>query len=216
MELKNIMKDAIRQLIENNQQWAKQFALDHPGIFDRLSEQQSPDYLWIGCSDSRVPANTVIGLQPGEVFVHRNVANLVNQSDLNLLSVLQYAVQVLGVKHIILCGHYGCGGVHASVDNQNHGIVDNWLHPIKEVYQANSEELKNLDHEQAMDRLCELNVISQVNNLSHTSIVQDAWQSGKDLAIHGFIYGIHDGLIKDLDCTINSTTQVEELFRINS
>jgi carbonic anhydrase len=209
------MSDRINQLIDNNRGWAKQFEEKNPGIFAKLGAQQEPEYLWIGCSDSRVPANTIIGLQPGEVFVHRNIANLVHHSDLNVLSVLEYAVNVLQVKDIILCGHYGCGGVKASLENSEHGIVDNWLRNIKDTYRAHQDKFKNItDEKQKLDLLCELNVVEQVKNICHTNIVQNAWRRGQKLSVHGVIYGIGDGLLKDLNVTTNSMQQLEDIYQL--
>jgi len=209
------MNKKIKQLIKSNQQWAVQFEADNPGIFDKLAKQQTPEFLWIGCSDSRVPANTIVGLQPGEVFVHRNVANLVNHSDLNVLSVLEYAVGVLKVKDIILCGHYGCGGVQAALDRCEHGIVDNWLRVIKDTYRANEQKFDGVESEQdKVNLLCELNVVEQVRNVCHTSIVQNAWLSGEKLSVHGVIYGVEDGLLKDLDVTTGSVEEIETIYQL--
>lgn len=211
------MSERINQLIENNRDWAKRFEENNPGIFEKLAMQQKPEYLWIGCSDSRVPANTIIGLQPGEVFVHRNIANLVHHSDLNILSVIEYAVNVLQVKDIILCGHYGCGGVKASLENCEHGIVDNWIRVIKDTYRTYRKKFSNItDETEELDLLCELNVIEQVRNICHTSIVQSAWRRGQKLSVHGVIYGIEDGLLKDLNVTTNSLEQVEEIYQMKS
>jgi carbonic anhydrase len=211
------MNNRIKQLIVNNQEWANRYAEEHPGIFEKLAKQQKPEYLWIGCSDSRVPANTIIGLQPGEVFVHRNIANIVNHSDLNVLSVLEYAVKVLKVKDIILCGHYGCGGVKAALERKEHGLVDNWLRVIKDNYRANRKQFDGVDNEQEeLDLLCELNVVEQVKNICHSTIVQSAWLSGQQLSVHGVIYGIEDGILKDLDVTISSIDQVEAIYQLES
>jgi len=210
------MSERINQLIKKNREWAVQFEQDNPGIFAKLAQQQTPDYLWIGCSDSRVPANTIIGLQPGEVFVHRNVANLVNHSDLNVLSVLEYAVNVLKVKDIILCGHYGCGGVQASLENCEHGMVDNWLRVIKDSYRTYQQELDAItDPQEKVNRLCELNVVEQVRNICHTPIVQNAWAAGRKLSVHGVIYGVEDGLLKDLGVTTNSINQLEAIYQLH-
>jgi len=203
-------------LIENNRIWAEKFEKANPGIFKKLAKQQKPDYLWIGCSDSRVPANTIVGLQPGEVFVHRNVGNLVYHSDLNILTVLEYAVKILGVKNIILCGHYGCGGVKAAMEQQEHGIVDNWIKSIKDIYRANLSSFDGISEEkQKLDHLCELNVVKQVQNICHTSIVQNAWATGQELAVHGFIYGIENGLIKDLEVSTRSIDELDPFYQLN-
>lgn len=210
------MSERIRQLIENNYLWAKQYEESNPGIFDKLSHQQNPDYLWIGCSDSRVPANTIVGLQPGEVFVHRNVANLVNHSDLNVLSVIEYAVKVLQVEDIILCGHYGCGGVKAALENKEHGIVDNWLRAIKDIYRTHRPHFHAVESEsEEVNLLCELNVVEQVRNICHTSIVQNAWLRGQKLAVHGVIYSIEDGILKDLEVTTSSMDEIESIYQLS-
>jgi len=201
------------KLFENNRKWASVIKQADPDFFSKLSKQQHPEYLWIGCSDSRVPANQIVNLMPGEIFVHRNIANLVIHTDLNCLSVIQYAVDVLRVKHIIVCGHYGCGGVKAAVDNREHGLIDNWLRHIKDVYRYYQEEIDVLGNDEAkMRRLCELNVIEQVANICHTSIVQSAWRAGQELAVHGWVYGIEDGILKDLNVC---TTNPDEISRIH-
>ncbi len=191
------MKD-LKELFANNSAWASAMKERDPEFFSRLSKQQKPKYLWIGCSDSRVPANQIIDLEPGEVFVHRNIANVVVHTDLNCLSVLQYAVDALGIDHIIVCGHYGCGGIKAALENHELGLIDNWLRHIKDVIRFNSNELSGLDHEARFDRLCELNVREQVKNICSTTIVQNAWKQGRNLKVHGWIYSIHDGIIKEL------------------
>ena len=191
----------LNDLFTNNREWAERIKAEDPNFFATLSAQQAPEYLWIGCSDSRVPANVITGLQPGEVFVHRNVANLVHRADLNLLSVLEFAVETLEVKHIIVCGHYGCGGVRAAMDGHRHGIIDHWLQPIRDVAEANLSELQAIaDGEGRLNRLCELTVAAQVESLSHTPIRQSAWKRGRDLSIHGWSYGLRDGLLRDLGC----------------
>jgi carbonic anhydrase len=205
----------LNHLFANNRDWADRMVEQDPEFFQRLSRQQAPEYLWIGCSDSRVPANQIIGLLPGEVFVHRNVANLVIHTDLNCLSVLQYAVEVLQVKHIIVCGHYGCGGVRAAMQNQELGLIDNWLRNIKDIYSKHQEELEALDENRRVDRLCELNVIEQVHNVAHTTIVQKAWKRGQHLAVHGWVYGLTDGLIKDLNVEVASVNETSEVYRTN-
>ena len=186
-------------LFENNRQWAESIKKIHPDFFRELSEQQSPEYLWIGCSDSRVPANEIVGLMPGEVFVHRNVANVVVHTDLNCLSVLQYAVEVLKVKHVMVVGHYGCGGVRAAMSNQKYGLIDNWLRNIKDIYRQHHEKLEAIaDEEQRVNLLCELNVVEQVTHLAQTSIIQRSWQNNKGPHLHGWVYGLKDGLISSV------------------
>ena len=189
----------LSQIFENNKKWAQSVRDEDPDFFQRLSTQQSPQYLWIGCADSRVPANQIMSLPPGDVFVHRNIANVVVHTDLNVLSVIQYAVEVLKVKHIILCGHYGCGGIKAAMNNTQHGLIDNWLRHIKDVERFHESELALIKAKQVKyDRLCELNVIEQTNNIINTSIVQDAFKKNQDLKIHGLIYNINDGLLNEL------------------
>lgn len=201
------------RLLASNKEWADKINEDNPDFFANLSKQQNPEYLWIGCSDSRVPANQIVGLMPGEVFVHRNVANQVIHSDLNCLSAVQFAVEVLSVKHIIVTGHYGCGGVHAAYDNSRYGLVDNWLSHVKDVHYKHMEELSKLDDVAARNRLCELNVMEQVRNLARTTVVRDAWQKGQELVLHGFVYGLHNGLINDLGIDIGSTDDLKAQFK---
>lgn len=190
-------------LFESNKNWADKISKADPGFFSKLSRQQSPEYLWIGCSDSRVPANEIVGLMPGELFVHRNVSNLVIHTDMNCLSVLQFAVDYLKVKHVIVCGHYGCGGVRAAIEDESHGLIDNWLRNIKNIYMRNKSTLDSIgDIAKRVDKLCELNVVEQVKNVSSTTIVQEAWKRGQELTVHGWIYGINNGLLKDLDVCI--------------
>ncbi len=208
------MNKEIDELLENNRAWAAKVCREDPEFFASLSRQQNPDYLWIGCSDSRVPANQIISLPPGEVFVHRNVANLVHHNDLNALSVLQYAVEVLGVRHIMVVGHYGCGGVRAAVAGGDNGMVDIWLHSVRELYSRHRESLASLSLDEQVDRMCELNVGAQVKNLSRTKIVQHAWQRGQEVSVHGWVYGLADGRVKDLGCTIAGLDQAEALYRI--
>jgi carbonic anhydrase len=186
------------ELFARNRAWAAEMVAGDPNFFAGLAEKQSPEFLWIGCSDSRVPANQVVGLVPGEVFVHRNVANVVVHTDLNCLSVLQYAVDVLAVKHVIVCGHYGCGGVKASLEGSRHGLIDNWLRHVMDVSEKHAEELEALPEEARLDRLCELNVIEQAMNVCQTTIVEDVWARGQELTVHGVIYGLEDGLLRDL------------------
>jgi carbonic anhydrase len=194
-----VCNSTLEHLIENNRQWAGKITANDPSFFEKLSHQQKPDYLWIGCSDSRVPANELLGLLPGEVFVHRNVANLVVHTDLNCLSVLQFAIDLLNIKHIIICGHYGCGGVIAALDDKRHGLVDNWLRHIQDVARLHQPELDALSGEARYDRLCELNVLAQRANISETTLVQDAWARGQNLSIHGWIYSIKDGHLRVID-----------------
>jgi len=199
----------INDLLRHNAQWAERRVKKDPEYFNRLSTLQHPDYLWIGCSDSRVPANVITGLEPGEVFVHRNVANLVHRGDLNLLSVLEFAVEALEVKHIIVCGHYGCGGVHAAMEEHRHGIIDHWLQPIRDVADSAEDELSEIkDHDKRLERLCELNIKAQVESLSRTPIIQSAWKRGKNVCIHGWVYGLHDGLLRDLKCDTSPDTAI--------
>ncbi len=192
----------LQQLFNSNLAWATSIKKKDPDFFMRLSKQQEPDYLWIGCSDSRVPANQIIGLQPGEVFVHRNIANLVVHTDLNFLSVLQYAVELLKVKHIIICGHYGCGGVKAALENGEHGLIDNWLRHIRDVIRFNGEKFEGLAEKEKFDLLCELNVREQVLNVCNTTIVRNAWSQGKELNVHGWIYSIENGVLKTLGASV--------------
>ncbi|MFQ3226167.1 MAG: carbonic anhydrase [Lentimonas sp.] len=198
--------NSLPQLFENNRNWAKQINAEDPDFFSKLSKQQSPKYLWIGCADSRVPANQITGLMPGDIFVHRNIANLVVHTDLNLLSVLQYAVDALKIEHIIICGHYGCGGVRAALEDQPHGLVDNWLRNIEDVAEANLEILNPLEKDARVDRLCELNVLHQAKNLSRTTVLQEAWTRKQSVDIHSWIYSLEDGHIRTLAETINSYT----------
>ena len=192
----------LEHLKANNRAWAARMVSADAGFFRRLERQQAPEYLWIGCSDSRVPANEIVGLDPGELFVHRNVANLAPPQDANYLSVLQFAVEVLQVKHILVVGHYGCGGVSAAVDGKRRGLVDHWLHPIREVYQQHRTDLDAiLDPRQRLNRLCELNVIRQVTNVASDVFVQEAWARGQDLHVHGWVYSLANGLVTDLNIT---------------
>jgi carbonic anhydrase len=203
------------KLIENNRKWAVSVTERDPEFFAKLARQQNPDFLWIGCSDSRVPANQIIGVAPGEVFVHRNIANVVVHSDFNCLSVIEFAVSVLKVKHIIVCGHYGCGGVKAASENHHLGLIDNWLRHIRDVRQKHDIVLSALETDTLrLDRLCELNVVEQVHNVCHTSIVQEAWEKGQSLAVHGWIYRIQDGLIDDLDVTITGLDEIADAYRM--
>ncbi|KXJ45212.1 MAG: carbonate dehydratase [Cycloclasticus sp.] len=188
----------LEHLFSNNKAWADAIVKEDPNFFKNLSKLQAPEYLWIGCSDSRVPSNELINLAPGEVFVHRNIANMVIHSDLNCLSVMQFAIEVLKVKHVIVCGHYGCGGIKASLENHDHGLIDNWLGHIKDVSRLHEDELSALNDKDREHRLCELNVIEQVANVCDTTIVKNAWKSGAELSVHGWIYNIENGILKDI------------------
>ncbi len=188
----------LKKLLDANQDWAKNIVAGDPDFFHRLANQQTPEYLWIGCSDSRVPANQITGLAPGEIFVHRNVANIVQETDFNVLAVLQYAVDVLKVKHIIVCGHYGCGGVRAALENFRHGLIDNWLAGVRSLHRRHEAELSVLPVDEAVDRLCELNVISQALHVARTTIVEDAWERGQHIAVHSWIYRLDNGRIQPL------------------
>lgn len=205
----------LKHIFENNRAWAEKMQQQDPQFFQKLATQQSPEYLWIGCADSRVPANEIMGLMPGEVFVHRNVANVVVHSDLNCLSVIQYAVEVLKVKHIIVCGHYGCGGVAAAMQHKEFGLIDNWLRHLKDIYQRHEMHLDSIvDDKERLNHFCEVNVIEQVRNVCHTTIVQGAWRRGQQLAVHGWIYGLTNGLLHDLNVTVTSAAELDTLFRM--
>jgi carbonic anhydrase len=208
------MRD-LNHLIENNRVWAANMKAHDPEFFQKLSEQQAPDYLWIGCSDSRVPANEIISLLPGELFVHRNVANVVVHTDLNCLSVIQYAVEALKVRHIIVCGHYKCGGVRAALQNSKLGLIDNWLRHVQDVMQKHRALLAGInDESERVNRLCELNVIEQVVNVCQTTIVQNIWERGQELTVHGWIYGLHNGLLRDLDIGIGSQNDLTAIYPV--
>ncbi len=196
--------DDLAELFERNRAWAAAMVAADERFFSDLADRQTPEYLWIGCSDSRVPANQIVGLPPGDIFVHRNVANVVVHTDLNCLSVLQYAVDVLRVRHVIVCGHYGCGGVAAALHGSRHGLIDNWLRHVEDVWEKHAEELAALPEERRVDRLCELNVVEQVTNVSQTTIVEDAWARDQGLTVHGLVYGLEDGLLRDLDVSRSS------------
>jgi carbonic anhydrase len=204
---------ALRQLLDNNAAWATGAVVRDPEYFTRLQQQQAPEYLWIGCSDSRVPANEIVGLAPGELFVHRNVANVVVHTDLNCLSVLQYAVDVLGVKHVIVTGHYGCGGVRAAFDEARLGLIDNWLRHVEDVKRRHEAALAALPPDRALDRLCELNVIEQARHVCETTIVQEAWARGRALVVHGWIYGLHDGRLRELGFNVAQASAVDAAYR---
>lgn len=205
---------AIEQLIQNNVSWAKKKVAQDPDFFKKLSKQQQPEYLWIGCSDSRVPANEIVDLAPGELFVHRNIANVVVHTDFNCMSVVQFAVEVLKVKHIIVCGHYGCGGVRASLKEAEVGLVDSWLTNIRDIYFNNESKLVDLPEKEKVNRLCELNVVTQVFNVAKTKVAQHAWDRGQALSIHGWIYGIENGLLKDLNVTQSSRQNMHKIYHL--
>jgi carbonic anhydrase len=201
----------LEQLFQNNREWAAAIVAKNPDFFKKLANQQAPEYLWIGCSDSRVPANELLGLLPGDVFVHRNIANVIVHTDLNALSVLQFAIDVLGVKHIIVCGHYGCSGVHAALTGRRIGLADNWLRHVQDVSQKHGRYLgEALGDRDKLNRLCELNVIEQVSNVCQTTIVQDAWERGQSITVHGWIYGVHDGLLRDLGVAVSCVDSLGE------
>lgn len=203
----------LNELFENNRVWAEKKRSQDSTFFKKTSEKQSPKYLWIGCADSRIPANEILGLGPGELFVHRNVANLFPHTDFNCLSVLQYAVDYLSVEHVIVCGHYGCGGVACAMEKEQFGLVDNWLMYLRDIYSREKDELDQLsDSKEKYDRLVELNVLHQVMNICHTSIVQNTWAKGRKLAVHGWVYDLQTGLLKDLECCVSSLEEVEETY----
>jgi carbonic anhydrase len=204
----------LNPLLEQNRIWAAEIKAREPDFFTDLGKQQTPEYLWIGCADSRVAANTIAGMQPGEIFVHRNIANLVIHTDMNCLSVLQFAVDVLKVKHVIVTGHYGCGGIQAAMEDRRHGLIDNWLRHIQDTANLYQDILNAIaDQTARFDKLCELNVIEQVINTCETTIVEDAWGRDQDLSVHGLIYDIHDGILHDLDITVDEHTERNELRR---
>jgi carbonic anhydrase len=205
---------SLTNLLERNRAWAEKIESQEPGFFQKLSEQQSPEYLWIGCSDSRVPANEIVALSPGEMFVHRNVANVVVHTDLNCLSVMQYAIEALKVKHIIVCGHYGCGGVKAALQNMKLGLIDNWLRHVQDVRQKHEAQLAGIANESdRLDKLCELNIIEQVINVCQTTIVQSAWENGQELIVHGWVYRLSNGILRDLNIHISSQEEIATIYQ---
>lgn len=206
---------SLKHLLDRNKQWAAGIKQQDPEFFSKLSQQQSPQYLWIGCSDSRVSANQIVDLLPGEVFVHRNIANLVVHTDLNCLSVIQFAVEVLRVKHIIVCGHYECGGIKAALEGRDHGLIDNWLRHIKDIYRIHQAKIEaaGSDAEQG-HLLCELNVIEQVANVCHTTVVQNAWKAGQSLSVHGWVYSIGDGVLNDLKVTVSGADEISDTHKL--
>lgn len=209
--------DSLNHLFCQNLEWAEQLKSSCPDFFEALSAQQNPEYLWIGCSDSRVPSNQIVGLLPGELFVHRNVANVVAHTDLNCQSVLEYAVELLEVKHIMVVGHYGCGGVRAAMEDTQHGgLIDHWLKPIKDIYHSQRHQFLPIeDYEERVNLLCELNVKAQVANVCHTIAVQNAWSQGRELDVHGWIYSVRDGLLRDLKTTVSRLDQIPEAYRFS-
>ena len=209
------MSDFYKKILDNNKKWVETSLANDPNYFADLAKGQTPPLLWIGCSDSRVPANEIIGAKPGEVFVHRNIANMVVHTDMNMLSVLDYAVNVLKVKHVLVCGHYGCGGVKAAMGNDSVGIIDNWIRHIKDVYRLHDEYLNSFtDETQRFNAFVEINVKEQVFDLSKTSIVQAAWKKGQDLTLHGWVYGLNSGFVTDLKVNISSEKDLDEVYRL--
>jgi carbonic anhydrase len=212
MSNRNI-SESLDQLLSNNKDWAKRMISKDPEFFKKLVAQQSPEFLWIGCSDSRVPANEIVGLLPGELFVHRNVANVIVHTDLNSLSVLQFAIDVLGIKHIIVCGHYGCSGVHAALERRRVGLADNWLRHVQDVHQKHERYLGEvLPSKERRNRLCELNVLEQVINVCQTTIVQDAWERGQKLTVHSWVYSLEDGIVRDLGMAVSQAESLTPQF----
>src|SRR5680860_369040 len=210
------MEDFYKKIIENNKKWVENKLELDPQYFEKLAKGQKPPLLWIGCADSRVPANEIIGAQPGEVFVHRNIANMVIHTDMSMLSVLDYAVNVLKVKHVIVCGHYGCGGIEAAMTNKSIGLIDNWIRHIKNIYRVHKKELDNIaDISERTNRFVELNVIEQVYDLAKTSIVQNAWGTDQDLTIHGWVYGVDNGIVKDLGVNFKNDSQLDEVYKLD-
>jgi carbonic anhydrase len=211
-----LMEKSYKKLLNNNKKWVVKQLNQNPNYFEDLAKGQSPEYLWIGCSDSRVPANEITGTKSGEIFVHRNIANMVVHTDMNMLSVLSYAVEVLHVKHIIVCGHYGCGGVLAAMGNKQLGLIDNWLRHLKDTYRIYHKELDSIEDEvQRSRRFVEVNVMEQVMDLGKTSIVQNAWKNNQNLHLHGWVYDIHDGIIKDLDVTITGVQDLHNVYHLD-
>jgi len=204
----------LRHLLENNRAWAERKCTDDPGFFEKTARGQSPDYLWIGCSDSRVPAEDLVGLFPGELFVHRNIANIVGHTDLNVLSVIQFAVEVLKIQHVIVCGHYGCGGVKTAMSEGDNGLIDNWLLNIRDIYHKHAQVLDAIeDADKRHEVLCELNVIEQVRNVCQTTVVRNAWKSGQSVTVHGWVYKLKDGRIKTLDAEISNPDELDRCYR---
>ena len=210
-----ILRDFYKKILDNNKKWVENKLAISPNYFKNLAEGQNPPLLWIGCSDSRVPANEIIGAEPGEVFVHRNIANIVVHSDMNMLSVLDYAVNALKVKHVIVCGHYGCGGVKAAMGNSSIGIIDNWIRHIKDVYRCHQQELDAIESEkERFNKFIEINVKEQVMDLAKTSIVQNAWKNGQELSLHGLVYGLYDGYVTDLDVNFSCDKDLDDVYQL--
>lgn len=210
------MPDFYKNIIKNNREWVESNLAQDPEFFEKLGNGQRPQLLWIGCADSRVPANQIIGAPPGEVFVHRNIANMVIHTDMNMLSVVDYAVNILKVRHVIVCGHYGCGGIQAAMGNESFGLIDNWVRHIKNNYRIHKKELDSIeDEQQRFDRFVELNVVEQVYDLAKTSIVQNAWKNDQALYLHGWVYGVSSGIIKDLNVNVSSESQLDEVYQLN-
>ena len=210
-----IMSDFYKKILDNNKKWVENKLAISPNYFKNLAEGQNPPLLWIGCSDSRVPANEIIGAEPGEVFVHRNIANMVVHSDMNMLSVLDYAVNALKVKHVIVCGHYGCGGIKAAMGNNSIGIIDNWIRHIKDVYRFHQDELDAIENEkERFNKFVEINVKEQVMNLAKTSIVQNAWKNGQELSLHGWVYGLNDGYVTDLGVNFSCDKDLDDVYQL--
>ena len=210
------MSDFYKKILDNNKKWVENHLKIDPNFFEGLSKGQNPPLLWIGCSDSRVPANEIIGAGPGEVFVHRNIANMVIHSDMNMLSVLDYAVNALKIKHIIVCGHYGCGGIKAAMGNESIGIIDNWIRHIKDIYRFNQKELDDIvDVEERFNRFVEVNVKEQVFDLAKTSIVQSAWKTGQNLTLHGWVYGLNSGYVTDLDVNVTNNDDLGKIYKLD-
>ncbi|HET8884833.1 MAG TPA: carbonate dehydratase [Salinimicrobium sp.] len=210
------MPEFYQKIIENNRKWVESNLAEDPEFFEKLAAGQQPPLLWIGCADSRVPANQIIGAPPGEVFVHRNIANMVIHTDMNMLSVLDYAVNVLKVKHVIVCGHYGCGGISAAMSNKSFGLIDNWIRHIKNNYRLHQKELDQIEDEtKRFDRFVELNVVEQVFDLAKTTIVQNAWKINQDLHLHGWVYRVSSGIIKDLNVNVSSESQLDEVYQLH-
>lgn len=210
------MPEFYKTIVKNNKEWVESNLAQDPDYFKKLADRQQPPLLWIGCADSRVPANQIIGAEPGDVFVHRNIANMVVHTDMNMLSVLDYAVNVLKIRHVIVCGHYGCGGIEAAMGKQSFGLIDNWIRHIKTIYRLHQKELDKIeDRQQRFDRFVELNVVEQVFDLAKTSIVQNAWKNNQPLHLHGWVYGVGSGIIKDLNVNVSGEDQLDDVYQLD-